>query len=118
MFSFSYQCKFSLLVETFYIYYVCIYFILCDPVYFKAGKASLQSRRDAKQLHQGQDDEAKECHNCAATLLSDWRVLWRALWIERYAVSTMHTKNNGLASTIFPLNWLKDIRYIYIYIYI
>ena len=43
-------------------------------------------------------------------------VLWRALWMERYAVSTMHTKNNGLASTIFPLNWLKDIRNIYIYI--
>ena len=28
----------------------------------------------------------------------------------------MHTKSNNSATTIFPLNWLKDIRYIYIYI--
>ena len=80
---------------------MCVYILYCVTLSIsKLGKPHCNQDEAPKECHD-QDDEAKECRNCAATLIG---VLWRALWIERYAVSTMHTKNNGLASTTFPLN--------------
>ena len=86
---------------------MCVYILYCVTLSIsKLGKPHCNQEEMQSNCTKGKMMKPK---NATIALVRCYRIQ------ERYAVSTMHTKNNGLASTTFPLNWLKDIRDIYRY---